>query len=130
MSTAQPSLAFDNFFGGEAQSAPLTREDCLPPRSRTKDPSSSKRAEEDAKRSGVMRGGRVLAMELVEKYPGRTSKQLAELGTLDRYQLARRLSDLRGLKLVHTTQDRKEDLRWWPNEIRMKVSEPSSSEVR
>lgn len=112
----QPSLAFDSFFGGESQGVPLSPEQCLPPRSRTNDPASSKRAEESAKRSGTMRGGRVLAMELVEKYPGRTSKQLAELGTLDRHMLAKRLPELRAMGLARTTQIGNGDLQWWPNE--------------
>lgn len=100
-------LNFDRFFTGTPAQPPMAAEEYLPPRSRTKDPSSSKRAESDAKRTGVMRGQRVLAMELIEKYPGRTSKQLESLGTLDRYQLARRLPELLKLKLVRTTQIRK-----------------------
>ena len=61
-----------------------------------------------------MRGGRVIAMELVEKYPGRSSKQLAELGKVDRYMLAKRLPELREMNLVRTTHEGKDDMRWWP----------------
>lgn len=113
MSATQQS--FDYLFAGAPLSPPLKAEEYLPLRSRTSDPLSSKKAEEDCKRSGVMRGQRVLAMELVEKFPGRTSKQLADLGTLDRYQLAKRLPELRELKLVRTTHEGSSELRWWPN---------------
>jgi hypothetical protein len=116
MSAAQPSLRFDHFFSGEPIQPVRAPEDYLPPRSRTKDPSSSKRAEADAKRAGLMRGGRVVAMELVDKYPGRSSKQLAELGQTDRYLLAKRLPELRKMGLVRTTQIGHGDLQWWPNE--------------
>ena len=118
MSANQQSLMFDHFFGGEPIGRPLSREECLPPRSRTKDPLSSKRAEADAKHSGVMRGQRVIALSMVEANPGETSKRLGEIGPLDRYQLARRLPELLKMKLVRTTQNGSEDLRWFPVDCR------------
>lgn len=110
-------ISFDYLFTGPPAQRPLSREECLPPRSRTADPVSSKRAEAQVNRTGVMRGQRMIALSLVEANPGSTSKELANLGTLDRYQLARRLSELRTMKLVRTTQTGNEDLRWWSNEI-------------
>lgn len=63
--------------------------------------------------SGTMRGQRLIAFELVKANPGRTSKELSELGTLDRYQLARRLPELAELGKVFRTNQGNEDSRWW-----------------
>lgn len=110
----QPSLEFDRYFGGEPITPPMPAENYLPPRTRTGDPASSHRAEAGAKRSGQMRGGRVIAMGLVDRYPGRSSKQLAELGKVDRHMLGRRLPELLKMQLVRTTQIGSDDLLWWP----------------
>lgn len=83
------------------------------PRSRRNDPPSSRRAEDRIRRSGVMRGQALIALELVKKFPGRSSKELAGLGTLDRYQLARRLSDLLHSGFVRREESGTEDCRWW-----------------
>jgi hypothetical protein len=83
------------------------------PRSRRDDPLSSKRAAEHMDRSGTLRGQRKLALDLVKQFPGRSSKELAGLGTLDRYQLARRLPELVEMKYVRVTQRQSEDQRWW-----------------
>jgi len=116
MSANESQLSFDRFFTGAPSSPPLSADECLPPRSRTADPASSKRAAADVERTGVMRGQRVLAQQLVESYPGSTSKELAAAGILDRYQLARRLPELVKLGLVRTTQAGNEDLKWFPKE--------------
>jgi len=113
--SANPSQ-FSFLFSGTPQGRPLSAEDRLPPRSRSADPESSKRAAADVERTGVMRGQRVLAQQLVESYPGSTSKELAAAGILDRYQLARRLPELVKLGLVRTRQTGNEDLRWFPND--------------
>lgn len=83
------------------------------PRSRRKDPPSSKRAEDQMRRSGAMRGQALIALELVKQFPGRSSKELADLGTLDRFQLARRLPELKAMGKVRTTQTGKDDQKWW-----------------
>jgi predicted transcriptional regulator len=83
------------------------------PLSRRTDPLSSKRAEDQMRRSGTLRGQRLIALELVKAHPGRSSKELAKLGTLDRYQLARRLPELAEMGHVRTTQIGDEDLKWW-----------------
>lgn len=56
-----------------------------------------------------------MTLELVTQYPGKTSKELAGLGTLDRYVLAKRLADLRKIHRVYSSQIGNEDLRWWPS---------------
>lgn len=83
------------------------------PRSRRTDPKSSSRAEDSMRRSGALRGQRAIALQLVKDFPGRTSLELAKMGTLDRYQLARRLSDLFHMKLVTRVESGAEDVRWW-----------------
>lgn len=65
------------------------------------------------KRSGALRGQALIAFDLVTKYPGKSSLELADLGTLDRFQLARRLPELRDMGKVRVTQLGKEDQRWW-----------------
>lgn len=83
------------------------------PRSRRSDPPSSKRAEDQMRKSGALRGQALIAFELVKQFPGRSSLELADLGTLDRFQLARRLPELREMGKVRVTQFGKEDQRWW-----------------
>ncbi len=65
------------------------------------------------RRSGALKGQRLIALDLVKQFPGRSSKELAKLGTLDRYQLARRLPELTELGHVKVTQTGKEDQKWW-----------------
>jgi predicted transcriptional regulator len=65
------------------------------------------------RRSGALKGQRFVALELVKQFPGRSSKELAKLGTLDRYQLARRLPELVTLGHVRVTQTGNDDQKWW-----------------
>jgi hypothetical protein len=65
------------------------------------------------RRSGVLKGQRLIALGLVKQFPGRSSKELAKLGTLDRYQLARRLPELVELGHARVSQTGKEDQKWW-----------------
>jgi hypothetical protein len=83
------------------------------PGSRRTDPLSSKRAEDQMRRSGALKGQRLIALELVKQFPGRSSKELAKLGTLDRYQLARRLPELAEMGHVRVTQTGSDDQKWW-----------------
>lgn len=54
-----------------------------------------------------------MVLELVTKNPGKTSKELGELGTLDRYQVARRLSDLHNAGLVRKEEVGSNDVTWF-----------------
>jgi len=115
-------FSFDHLFSGTPSAPPLTAEECLPPRSRNTDVASSHRAEAAAKRSGVMRGQRMIALSLVEKYPGKTAAELAQfhapLDAAEQFKtmiwLRKRLPELREMKLVRTTQIGSGDLMWWP----------------
>jgi hypothetical protein len=83
------------------------------PRSRRKDPASSKRAEDQMRKSGTLRGQALIAFDLVKQFPGRTSKELAGLGTLDRYQLARRLPELLSMGKARREEIGNQDCKWW-----------------
>ena len=48
------------------------------PRSRRSDPPSSRRAESEMRRSGALKGQRLIALELVKQFPGRSSKRIGE----------------------------------------------------
>jgi predicted HTH transcriptional regulator len=84
------------------------------PRSRRNDPASSRRAAEQLQKSGAADSQRQICFELVKKFPGRSSKELAQLSGLDRHMIAKRLPELRDkFKTVRVTQTGKEDQKWW-----------------
>jgi len=64
------------------------------PIARNKDIASSKAAAKEITESGAREGQLRDALDLVRKHPGHTSLELTDFGTLDRYQLARRLPEL------------------------------------
>lgn len=64
------------------------------PVSRKYDPSSSHEAEREINRSGSRAVQQEIILSAVRNHPGHTSKELTEFCQLDRYQIARRLSDL------------------------------------
>lgn len=66
----------------------------FPPVSRTHDIESSKSAEQEINRSGVRLTQQVILFDLVKSNPGLTSREMTMHCDLDRYQIARRLSDL------------------------------------
>jgi len=103
-------LTLDRLFAGQPVAIPRQE---LEAASRKHDPLSSKRAAREIQRSGALKGQRLIALRLVEQYPGRSSKELAQLGSLDRYQLARRLPELAKMNHLRVTQEGSEDQRWW-----------------
>jgi len=64
------------------------------PASHSQDPISSFEAEEEITKSGIRGSQMREILELVKKHPRSTSRELSTLCRLDRYQIARRLSDL------------------------------------
>jgi DNA-binding MarR family transcriptional regulator len=66
------------------------------------------------RKSGALKGQALIALDLVKQFPGRSSKELAKLGSLDRYQIARRLPELLEMKHVTRTQSDDKDCLWWP----------------
>ena len=83
------------------------------PRVHKRDPVSSSVAADKAERDGTIGRQARATLALVRRYPGRTSKELAALSSLDRYQLARRLPELRTAGVVERT-DEESECRWWP----------------
>jgi predicted HTH transcriptional regulator len=69
--------------------------------SRTTDPVSSHLAEDEINRSGSRANQQAIILEAVGLNPGRTSRELTWYCDLDRYQIARRLSDLNDATLVY-----------------------------
>jgi hypothetical protein len=63
-------------------------------RTRRSDPASSLRAEQRMRESGALKGQTLAVHELLKFNPCKTSKELGQIGPLDRYQVARRLADL------------------------------------
>ena len=94
------------------------------PRARRDDPVSSHRAAAQVERTGSADAQRVLALNAVKTWPGRTSHELAHQMRMDRYAMARRLPELKRDNLARredpTPETRpcaitsKRVCRWWP----------------
>jgi hypothetical protein len=64
------------------------------PRSRRDDPLSSKRAAEQIVKSGALKGQAEEVYRAMQRFPFRSSKQLAHLGKMDRTMVGRRVVDV------------------------------------
>jgi hypothetical protein len=96
----QPTLFPDLYrepLAQPSQEAQARRRDGEEARARSTDPESSHEAARVMNESGKARAHREMAIDMVWKYPGNTSRELAGLpdcpGELDRYELARRLPE-------------------------------------
>lgn len=74
---------------------------------RATDPETSHLAAEHIHSSGKSEVQRIEVLRLVREHPGRTSLELAQYGTLDRYQIARRIPELRKASNVRATGPRR-----------------------
>jgi hypothetical protein len=81
--------------------------------SRRSDPQSSKAAARKMVESGTVASHEAIILNLVKMYPGRSTKQLASLGPLDRVEIARRMKKMEEKKLVRRTQEGKNECQWW-----------------
>lgn len=81
------------------------------PRTRVADPPSSHEAETRLRRLGGLTGQRRIARELVLTYPGKTVKELVEIGALNQIVLCKRLPEV-GLFQLHCG---KQEARWFPD---------------
>ena len=66
----------------------------FPRASRLTDVESSKAAEREITQSGTRFTQQVILYDLIKRKPGLTSREMTRHCSLDRYQIARRLSDL------------------------------------
>jgi len=64
------------------------------PIARRTDPITSHLAAQEVTREGIRGKQAAIVLELVRRCPGKTSLELSRMCDLDRYQIARRLSDL------------------------------------
>lgn len=93
------------------------------PASRRTDPKSSHSAERGVNQSGSREIQQKLIYDYVQSWPGRTSLEMTERLDLDRYQIARRLADLKNAGLVYQGASRKcriggrDSVTWWPVRI-------------
>jgi len=87
-----------------------------PPRARTTDALSSHAAADQLERSGTINRQMNLVLELVRRFQGCTSKELAIKGGIDRYITGRRCSELerKGLVFTPDRERKNQQLRWWP----------------
>ena len=74
---------------------------------RKTDPETSAQAAEQHHASGQRQTNKAKLLAAVQRAPGRTSAEYAELADLDRHEAARRLSDLRNEGLVRQAEARK-----------------------
>jgi len=87
---------------------------------RSSDPLSSFEAAEEVTQSGLRQHQAQRCLQGVERYPGKTSRELARLIDLDRYAVARRLPDLEhdGHIRKGTARPceigRRQAVTWWP----------------
>jgi predicted HTH transcriptional regulator len=72
----------------------------LPPASRRTDPDSSYSAEAEINKSGTRVSQQQTIFKALFKHEGSTSMELTKWCALDRYQIARRLSDLKSAGFV------------------------------
>lgn len=118
---AQPQIQFD-FFGRSDTTAPVET-----PAARHTDPITSHLAAEEHTASGIRGEQQRRALAAVRAIPGLTSFELALRSGIDRYELGRRLPELRISKAVFNPQvdddelftrrctvSGKRAMEWWP----------------
>lgn len=92
---AAPLVQFD-FWPGMPARIPLIET----PAARATDPDTSHKASAEITASGTRGEQQARALAAVRAFPHRTSQEIAEKAKLDRYELARRLPELRSVGLV------------------------------
>ncbi len=93
---------------------PVTRQPVVNPAARAKDPASSHEAAKRMKDSGRAQAHAIRVLGFLRsKYPEKfTSAEIAaEIPELDRYEVARRLSELKKAKQVSSSEDYKRECR-------------------
>lgn len=97
--------------------------DVRTPAARSTDPEPSHEAAHEITESGERQRQQEAVADAVRRYPGRTSHELAQATGMDRYAIARRLSECVTAKVVEEPDDaRKRKCRvsgkkvttWWP----------------
>jgi hypothetical protein len=91
----------------------------ITPASRRNDPVTSHEAEAEVTRSGARGNQQRLVRSLVQRFPGRTSRELARCAGIDRYMVARRLPEVEPVHVKKGEARRCEvggrsASTWWP----------------
>lgn len=87
---------------------------------RATDPSTSHEAAEDITRSGVRAAQQQIVADAVRRFPGLTSFELAIRAGLDRYVVARRLSEIEETQAIRRgaarlcAESNRKAMTWWP----------------
>ncbi|OFW99283.1 MAG: hypothetical protein A3E78_11900 [Alphaproteobacteria bacterium RIFCSPHIGHO2_12_FULL_63_12] len=84
------------------------------PMARATDHDSSHAAADKLEASGKAQVQRNLVLSLVQRWPGMSSGQLARLGAVDRYVVARRLPELRSEGKVSAVKPAGKEITWFP----------------
>lgn len=100
------------------------------PASRRDDPPPSRAAEKRVTKSGTRATNQRRVLDAVKRWPGRTSKELAVLIGMDRVEVARRLGDLKNIRVWQgaartceaSRPKRTSATTWWPTEHAAKNS--------
>lgn len=93
--------------------------DIQPPAARNTDPVTSHIAADSVTRSGVRLTQQKAIAAALKKFPGNTSRELAELIGANRYVVARRLPEIEGIKSKRGEKRecricRSQCITWWP----------------
>lgn len=99
---AHPLVQFD-FWPGMPAKVPAIET----PAARASDPETSHKAAREITAAGVRQAQQQRALAAVRAFPHRTSQEIAEAAHLDRYELARRLPELRTAGLVENPRTKR-----------------------
>lgn len=95
-----------------------------PPATRSSDPLSSFEAEDRANKYFRQKHKQVI-LDVIRRYPGLTSMQMASYCHLDRHQIARRTPDLEHDGLIDGIPKKprtgKDEVRWYPADKQMRL---------
>ncbi|MFW6340673.1 MAG: MarR family transcriptional regulator [Wenzhouxiangella sp.] len=91
----------------------------FPPASRRTDPQTSRGAEAEINATGERAKQQKVVLQMLHRYPGRTSRELATVTGLDRYLVARRLPELepelaRRGEAKRCSVGGRAAITWWP----------------
>lgn len=98
---SKPVVSQPDLFGGHVMA-------------RRTDGDGSHQAADEMQRSGKAKVQRLEVLRALRRFPGSTSRQLAELGRIDRYTTARRLPELEVEGLVKRLQFDGREIAWFP----------------
>lgn len=84
-----------------------------PPLARRTDPDSSHASADRVEKSGDLASQCALVLELVRRHEGRSSRELALLGKVDRTMVGRRAATLADAGRIYRTKEPGDEVRLW-----------------